>query len=79
MSKVPEYYVGTDPHGRELVAWDVLEAFRLNYNRGCALKYLLRAGRKTDDPTADLNKAIHCIERELECIRMSAGHGTPGA
>ncbi len=68
MSKIPPYYVATDPAGREIVAWDVLEAFGLNYNRGCALKYLLRAGRKTSDPSQDIRKAIHCLEREIECI-----------
>jgi hypothetical protein len=65
MSKVPDYYVGIDPSGAKMVAWDVLEAFELNYNKGCALKYLLRAGKKTEDPTRDLKCAIHCLEREL--------------
>ena len=59
---VPPYYLGRDGSA----AWDVIENFGLNYNLGCVLKYIVRAGKKTDDPTQDLRKAIHCIERELE-------------
>jgi len=62
MSKIPDYYVGIS--GKP--AWDVIVDFKLNYFRGCVLKYLVRAGRKTNDPTSDLKKAIHCLEKELE-------------
>lgn len=63
--RVPDYYKGR-LNRREFVAWDVLEAFELNYNKGCVLKYLLRAGKKTRDPLPDLRKALHCLEREIE-------------
>lgn len=67
---VPSYYVGADGSP----AWDFLENFNLNYNRGCALKYLVRAGRKTPDPRDDLRKAIACLAREIELYdRVFAG------
>lgn len=63
MGKVPDYYLGKSGSP----AWDAIEDFRLGYNLGCALKYITRAGRKTPDPRDDLQKAIHCLEREIEC------------
>lgn len=51
------------PNGLEAI--QVIEAFaRGNYHRGCALKYLLRAGKKGDKAT-DLLKAKWYIEREI--------------
>lgn len=60
--KPPSYYIGKDGSP----AWDVIENYALGYNLGCVLKYIVRAGKKTEDPTEDLRKAIHCIEREIE-------------
>lgn len=37
-------------------AQDVIEAFELNFSRGSAVKYILRAGRK-DSEIRDLEKA----------------------
>ena len=48
-----------------LEAIDVIEAFGLNFSRGSALKYILRAGRKTDDEVRDLEKARAYIDREI--------------
>lgn len=50
-------------------AQDVIEAFELNFSRGSALKYLLRAGRKTDDEVRDLEKARAYIDREIARLR----------
>lgn len=63
LSQVPAYYLGKSG----APAWDAIEDFELGYNLGCAWKYIARAGRKTTDPREDLRKAIHCIEREIEC------------
>ena len=49
-------------------AQDVIEAFELNFSRGSALKYLLRAGRKTDE-VRDLEKARAYIDREIDRLR----------
>ena len=59
-SKVPAYY-----EGRSGVP-ACPSAGACGYLRGCAWKYIVRAGRKTEDPTVDLRKAIHCLEKEIE-------------
>ncbi len=51
-----------------LEAIEVIEAFDLNYRRGNALKYLLRAGRK-DNEIQDLEKSIWYLQRELAALR----------
>lgn len=46
---------------------EIIEAWSLNFNRGNALKYLARAGRKDPATEAqDLKKALWYIERELK-------------
>lgn len=44
---------------------DVIEAFGLDFLRGSAAKYLLRAGRK-DDALTDLRKCAWFIQRAIE-------------
>lgn len=55
-----DYY--TLPNGIE--AKDILGNF--NYFIGAAMKYLIRAGKKHKKPDEDFNKAIDCIELEME-------------
>lgn len=43
---------------------DVIEAFKLNYNVGSALAYIMRHGRK-GDPVSDLKKAMNFLHREI--------------
>jgi hypothetical protein len=57
----PAYYTDLIPE-----PIDVIEGWKLGYNLGCVIKYLARAGRKTDK-RLDLYKAIWYIERELLC------------
>ena len=45
---------------------DVVEAFELGYHLGNAVKYILRAGRKTASPLEDLRKARWYMEREIK-------------
>lgn len=52
-------------------AQDVIEAFELNFSRGSAVKYLLRAGRKSGDEIRDLEKARAYIDREIQRLRAS--------
>lgn len=52
-------------------AQDVIEAFELNFARGSALKYILRAGRKTDNEIRDLEKARAYIDREIQRLRTA--------
>ncbi len=47
-------------------AIDVIEAWRLNFHLGNAIKYILRAGRKPGEHFADdVEKAIWYLRREL--------------
>lgn len=47
--------------------WDIAE--RLNYNRGTALVYIARAGRKPGESALDdLRKAKRYLEREIDRI-----------
>ena len=61
----PSYY-----HGKYkgIEAFDVCMDFaRDSYNIGVAIAYLLRAGKKENNPKAqDLRKAIHHLEIELQ-------------
>lgn len=52
-----------------LEAIDYIEAFNLNFNLGNVVKYITRAGKKTDKPLEDLQKAHWYIEREIERIK----------
>lgn len=45
--------------------WDIIDDHGLDFYRGNALKYLLRAGRK-GPAVQDLRKAIHYIEKYIE-------------
>lgn len=60
----PKHYQ-LHPTGIECV--DIAEHF--NFNLGMAIKYIWRAGYKTDDPIEDLEKAAWCINREIEKIK----------
>jgi hypothetical protein len=42
---------------------DVIEAYRLGFALGNAVKYILRAGRKTKDPSTDLAKSHWYLQR----------------
>lgn len=59
----PAHY-NAHPAGIECI--DVVE--HLNFNVGNAIKYLWRAGHKTDDPTDDLRKAAWYVQREIDRI-----------
>jgi hypothetical protein len=50
-------------------AINVIEAWELNFNLGNVIKYVARAGRKTDNLIEDLEKAKWYIEREIEKLK----------
>jgi hypothetical protein len=56
----PKHY---NVDGYEVI--DIIDAFKLNFNMGNALKYLLRADRK-GNKLQDINKAIWYLQREIE-------------
>ena len=47
---------------------DIISDYKLNFNRGNVIKYVIRAGRK-DDELQDLNKALDYIQREIAYVR----------
>lgn len=51
---------------------DVIEDWGLGFHLGCAVKYISRAGRKTDDARQDLQKARWYLERELSRLEQAA-------
>jgi uncharacterized protein Veg len=60
----PPHYSGFS-NGAQVI--DIAE--RLNFNRGNAIKYLARAGRKQDaDTITDLEKAKWYVQREIDRI-----------
>ena len=66
-NKIPEYYIGKT-HKYE--ARKVIEDFQPdNYNVSTAITYLLRAGKKPDNPMVqDIRKAINHLHFELDRI-----------
>lgn len=45
---------------------DIIESFDLNFCLGNVIKYVLRAGRKTDNKLDDLKKALDYLTHEIE-------------
>lgn len=60
-------------HYQTVTGFDAIEfcsIYGLNFNRGSAVKYLARAGKK-DDTIEDLKKAINFIKREIEFLERN--------
>ena len=75
MAKGPAYY----QRGSSDV-WDFIREQGLNFHLGNAIKYVCRAGYKTDSKIQDLEKAIHYLENELDNekdIYFRASQGIP--
>jgi len=49
----------------QIQVWDFIRDQELNFHLGNAIKYICRAGYK-EDRIADLTKAIHYLQNELE-------------
>lgn len=58
----PDHYGGRD---NKFEAIKIIEAYKLGFHLGNSIKYILRAGRKTSDPTQDIEKAIWYLKRYL--------------
>lgn len=61
--KHPDYYGGEDD---PYEAIKVIEAWDLNFSLGNVLKYVNRAGKKSEDPMKDLQKAAEYLEFEIK-------------
>ena len=55
-------------NGKDYDVIDVINDYELNFSRGNVLKYIIRAGKKTDE-LGDLLKAQDYLEREIELLR----------
>lgn len=62
----PPHY-NSHPSGVECI--DVTE--HMNFNLGNAVKYIWRAGLKSDTPVVDLQKAVWYLQREI--LRLEKG------
>lgn len=69
----PPHY-NAHPAGIECI--DVIEHF--NCNVANAMKYLWRAGLKSDDPLEDLKKAAWYVNREVERVGKERTTGSVG-
>lgn len=56
----PDYY-----KNYSIEVTDAIQSWGLNYCQGNIIKYIVRCGRKTADPTQDLEKALWYIRKEL--------------
>jgi len=54
-------------HSSGVECIDIVEGF--NFNLGSAIKYIWRAGLKTDDQVTDLEKAKWYICREIDRLK----------
>jgi hypothetical protein len=50
----------------------IIEDFELGFCLGNVIKYILRAGRKTQDKITDLKKAEWYLRREIERLERNA-------
>jgi hypothetical protein len=72
----PHYYSGT-VYGYS--AKNIVEDFKLGYNTGTAVTYLLRAGKKEGNPAEqDIQKAINHLQFELEKLYKQSETRTGG-
>jgi hypothetical protein len=61
----------------KIEVWDFIGDWKLNFDRGNAIKYICRAGSK--DPNKeiqDLEKAIWYINREIKILKGETNNGT---
>jgi hypothetical protein len=66
MANTPQHY----QTGKIYDLIDVIQDFKLNFNRGNVLKYVCRAGKKEDE-VKDLEKAIDYLQRELKYVKAT--------
>ena len=75
MAKGPTYY-----QRGSCDVWDFVRQQELNFHLGNAIKYICRAGYKTDSKIQDLEKALHYLTNELDHekdIYFRASQGIP--
>lgn len=63
-STKPKYY-GFKVKGVEMDALDIIQALDMPFETANAFKYIIRAGKKTEDHKEDIQKAIEYLQRFL--------------
>lgn len=62
-----EKQVGGDHYTKhDIQPWDIVDEYKLSFYAGSALKYLLRNKGDLRKKIEDIDKAIHCLEKEKE-------------
>lgn len=61
----PDHYKSGSPENGNIEAIEVIEAFKLGFNLGNVVKYILRADKK-GDRLENLKKARQYLNREIE-------------
>lgn len=56
----PDYY-----KNYSIQVTDAINSWNLNWCQGNIVKYIVRAGKKSNDPRSDLKKALWYIQKEL--------------
>ena len=64
----PDYYGGED---NPYEAIKIIEAYDLNFSLGNVIKYVLRAGKKSDSAIEDLEKAARYIQFQIDYLRRN--------
>lgn len=49
----------------------IIEAYNLNFSLGNVIKYVLRAGKKSDSAIEDLEKAARYIQFQIDYLRRN--------
>lgn len=65
----PDYYGGEN---NTYEAIKVIEAWELNFCMGNVIKYIARAGKKTEDRIMDLKKAQFYLQHEIDKMESNA-------
>lgn len=60
-----KYYEHTLPNGRKIEAIDIIEHMGLDFNQGNIIKYIARAGRKSNNSLQDITKAYYYAKRAV--------------
>lgn len=75
MSKANQRQVDGTHYACEKQHWDFITENGIGYLEGCASKYVCRNRKKHVDPTIDLKKAVHYVDKLIE--QGERGHCRP--
>ena len=72
----PNYYCGGDRGSKSFDVIDIIDAFKLDFYQGNAIKYIIRAGCKPGQlMSQDIRKAIWYLDRYALAIELNEKEG----